>query len=312
MDVRYWKCLERHALSGSYEDIIGKAWVSYVENLRKFGIVDGRKIVLYEGLVIDGWQLYRGCIEADIRPDFRELKLPKGMTADEWVETMNDLRRHETQDAAMCRIAERRERIAAARVSGESLRSIAEQEEVSVSTVVDDIEAAGVQGGTPAPPDGKVQGKDGKKQSATKEKILCPDCQKRKHRGVPLLEKCEACKELRKPKKKSLSEQVDAELAEPEKDKPDPTLPEIIAEKNGELESFCRGLMKYVEENMPKDEWLDYMERGAGALQKFKDGCATIRSAKCKEVCPMCKGERCKQCQKTGRVPHYVYQQLVG
>jgi hypothetical protein len=143
-----------------------------------------------------------------------------------------------------------------------------------------------------------------------KKPILCERCM-----AVGAQLKCEACAEARKAAKKTkttLSEEIDASLAEPEEDVPDPTIEEIMTAKNSELESFCRGLMKYVEENIPENEWLDYMGRGEGARQKIKDACAAVRSAKCSHVCPMCKGERCKKCEKTGRVPHSIYQQLVG
>src|SRR5262245_37443827 len=114
-DVRLWKKLERHPLSADYPDMNGKVWDEFVDGIRKHGVVNGRRIVLYEFQIIDGWQLYRGCLEADVRPEFVELKLPPGMTVEKWVETVNDLRRHESQDMVAKRISGRRQRVADAR-----------------------------------------------------------------------------------------------------------------------------------------------------------------------------------------------------
>jgi hypothetical protein len=93
---------------------------------------------------------------------------------------------------------------------------------------------------------------------------------------------------------------------------PDPTMEEIIKEKASEIEVFCRGLMKYVADGLAKldDPWLDDLNRGDGAIQKFKAGCETLRSAKCVATCPKCDGQGCAKCHKTGRVTRYTLQQL--
>lgn len=109
-------------------------------------------------------------------------------------------------------------------------------------------------------------------------------------------------------KAKTLKEAVD-QIKEDEPN--DETMEDVIARVNSSLESFCRKLMKLVDE-MPQDEWLSYNDRDKGAIQKFKDGCSTIRTAKCHAVCPKCGGDGCKDCRKTGRVPKWQYDQLVG
>ena len=93
---------------------------------------------------------------------------------------------------------------------------------------------------------------------------------------------------------------------------PDPTVEEIMKEKASAIESLCRGIMKFVEEGLVKldDPWLDDLNRREGAVQKFKDGCETLRSCKCVAVCPKCEGEGCAKCHKTGRVTRYTLQQL--
>jgi hypothetical protein len=45
-------------------------------------------------------------------------------------------------------------------------------------------------------------------------------------------------------------------------------------------------------------------------MQKFKDACETLRSAKCVAACPKCEGQGCAKCHKTGMVPRYALQQL--
>jgi hypothetical protein len=135
---------------------------------------------------------------------------------------------------------------------------------------------------------------------------MCSRCQR-----VGPVKDCSKCAEVRKGNK-SLAEQVNSDLAkEPEDDKPQ-TIDEAIKQKNGEIESFCRKLMKLAEEEMPEDPWLAFNNRSGSALQKIKDACSTLRSAKCHCACPMCQGAGCKQCHGTGRVTKYAYDQLAG
>ena len=89
------------------------------------------------------------------------------------------------------------------------------------------------------------------------------------------------------------------------------TMEQTIAAKNAAIESFCRRLMQFVEAEMPDDPWLDELNRKDAALQKFKDGCTTLRSAKCHADCPKCNGDGCKKCLNTGRVTKAAYDQLV-
>ena len=54
---RNWKQLLRHPLSADYEDLTGREWQLFVDGVRKYGILGNRAITLYEGKIIDGWQL---------------------------------------------------------------------------------------------------------------------------------------------------------------------------------------------------------------------------------------------------------------
>ena len=134
---RHWRLLKRHPLSTQYQDIKGESWKEFVAGVREHGIVKNRKIILHEGMVLDGWQLQRACVEIGKAPVYEGL--PPKMTAEEYVQTFNDLRRHETQEAAEARIVQRRERVAKARAEGESIREIAQQENVDPKTIQNDL-----------------------------------------------------------------------------------------------------------------------------------------------------------------------------
>ena len=49
-----WKSFERHPLSADYVNIDGEEWDKFVESLRLYGIVNDRRITMYEGKVLDG------------------------------------------------------------------------------------------------------------------------------------------------------------------------------------------------------------------------------------------------------------------
>jgi hypothetical protein len=166
---RNWKTLKRHPLSAEYPDLGGRAREGFDKNLKKHGLVGQRKIMLHDGMVIDGWQLQLGCIKANIKPKYEILKLPEGMTLEEYVGTVNDHRRHETQEQAIKRAEDRRQRVAAARASGMSQRAIADQEGVSQQQIRRDLEDSGETPVSPEPVNGTVQGLDGKLYPAIKE-----------------------------------------------------------------------------------------------------------------------------------------------
>lgn len=85
---------------------------------------------------------------------------------------MNDARRHEDPEAIRQRRRERIERVAEKRREGKSIRTIAEEEEVSKSQIERDLEEAKstVPPGTVEPESGTVIGKDGKERPATMPK----------------------------------------------------------------------------------------------------------------------------------------------
>ena len=92
----------------------------------------------------------------------------------------------------------------------------------------------------------------------------------------------------------------------------DPTIEDIIAAKSKAIESACRALKAAWEEHVEPldDPWLDDGARKSTALQKLDNALTLLRSAKCVEACPKCKGDGCATCHKTGRVPRNLLQQL--
>lgn len=194
-----WKDLTRHPLSGEYRDITGPAWYRFTLKMRKVGYLADRPIILHEQQVLDGWQRLRGAIELGLEPTFATL--PDGVSPEDYVEAVNDERRHETSAER----AERIERIAARRKGGESTRKIADEEGVSQSQVMRDLDDANSgepPHGSPEPAAGKVTGKDGKKYKARKEIPRCDRCK----RIYPNSEKsrpgCVGCYEARRAAKK--------------------------------------------------------------------------------------------------------------
>jgi hypothetical protein len=168
--MKNWKQLERHPLSAEYADLTPAGREQMRAGLREHGIIGDRRITLYEGKVLDGWQLYQACVDEDIEPKFQEL--PEGVDPVVFVEIQNDRRRHEDMDTIMRRAQARCQRVVAARQEGQSLRAIARQEEVSESQVRADLKAATAQGCAVGPPDGKVTGLDGKVRPAAQPKLI--------------------------------------------------------------------------------------------------------------------------------------------
>lgn len=161
---------DRHPLSAQYDNLEGEAWDDFLQGVKANGVLNGRKIILHDGKILDGWQLYRACKELGTKVEFKTL--PLDVDPEEFVSTVNDRRRHESQAAALARVAKRREAVAALRSEGKSLRGIASEVGVSQQQVKRDLEAVETNPGvTPVtvenPP--KIVGKDGKKYKNPKK-----------------------------------------------------------------------------------------------------------------------------------------------
>ena len=70
---------------------------------------------------------------------------------------------------------------------------------------------------------------------------------------------------------------------------------------NKAIDSFCRGLLQYFKDNVPK---LPYVTDGVinSARGNLKACMETFRGSKC-SICPACEGEGCKECKDNGYLP---------
>jgi hypothetical protein len=312
-----WRSLKRHPLSGEYADITGPEWFRFTLKLKRLGVLNNRKVILHEGMILDGYQLFRGCLEVGIEPDFATL--PEGIDPREFVEIVNDERRHETGDEREARI----KRVAERRAKGESTRKIAEQEGISQTQARKDIEAGnpGEHGGCSP---GKVTGRDGKSQAAIHRKPRCERCKRLWPDSDMTLQGCEACKEARKPAK--APNPAPAPPAPPpdleETDHPEPpkhdgivrddagtvvphrlvaafNLRPLIKECGRKLSAASTACLEV--ENAPSwqgckkttDAWAKYRKPLQAAAKAYRDNCPSI-------VCPDCGGDGAACCGDRG------------
>ena len=83
-----------HPASGLFPLMDGVELAALVDDIREHGLLD--PIVLHEGLVLDGRNRLRACELAGVEPRFVEWQQPDGMSATEWVVSVNLHRRHLT------------------------------------------------------------------------------------------------------------------------------------------------------------------------------------------------------------------------
>lgn len=273
---RDWQQIEQHPLAAEYPNISGPAWERFVNGILKNGILPTangrpRKVMLYEGKIIDGAQLHRACVQSEVVPEFEELKLPKGVTLSDWVEAANDNRRHESAEVMAVRASKRRERVASARNEGKSIRTIAAEEEVSEATVRADLEKSTAQGCAVDPPNGKVTGKDGKIRPATSPNRKKPD------------------------KPKTLKKAIEEEKEDVLKDENGQEIPPGIAPAfRGSVE--FRGILNQLKEIKACARKLKDSAAGRHfRLQQFEtdldNARRTVRFDMPYAVCPVCKGQ---------------------
>jgi transposase len=162
-----WRDLKRHPLSAEYPDLPPEEGGNRMRaGLKEYGNIGDRRITLFKGMVLDGWQFLQACIYENLEPKFQELV--DGDPA-AFVEIMNDTRRHENSETIRIRAEKRRKRVVAARQQGQSIRAIAKAENVSPATVHSDLNTPGVQGEHLRE---KVEGSDGKSYLASRPKLI--------------------------------------------------------------------------------------------------------------------------------------------
>ena len=81
--------LKRHPLSYAFPDMPEDEFQDLVESVRREGLLD--PIVLFNGMVLDGWHRYRACIQARIEPRFTTFD---GADPRDFVVSKNSRRRH--------------------------------------------------------------------------------------------------------------------------------------------------------------------------------------------------------------------------
>ena len=155
---RDWKSLERHPLSAEHDNINGDEWTNFVADLKEFGNIIGRPIILHDGKVIDGWQLQRAHIELDTKPQY--VQTPEGVNIVDWVRILCDNRRHDDRKELLAR----HKAVLKARQEGKSIREIAKEQNVSPAAVQRAVKKTGAKVAE------KVKGRDGKTYDTAKAK----------------------------------------------------------------------------------------------------------------------------------------------
>lgn len=275
--------------------------------------------------VIDGWHRLELAAELDIDCP-QNVLLDAGLEEDAAYE-LNLARRHIDATEMAEIIEKRRARVAESRCEGQSLRTIAEAEGVSEKTIRNDLES-GAEGVRTDPENGKIVGRDGVEQPASKpEPKRCFDCKRLIRVGKPLPKKCETCKELNaKPKA----------VKKPTAPKPPTELPQDSF--GVEIPKRCRDAWadQWIEtaiENLKEMAEAFRSERFADGMNKrkkhypffipkdFIDGCGMIdntfdllidhlESKRPAGVCPACEGKGCPDCVMSGLVPADVHKKL--
>ncbi len=316
--------LERHPLSCGYTDISGAAWEDFKANVKARG-AKARKITLYQGKILDGWQLYRACRDLGVEASFADL--PDGEDPEAFVETANDFRRHESAAMQAERRQKRVARVSAARATGQSTRTIAEAEGVSQPQVLRDLAQSGDTGVSPEPSSGQVVGKDKKKYKPYLTPILCKRCQTvAPNVGV---KDCKACadareqaakaKKKRKPKKPApradVKDQLGAVVPDSCRDAfADPSLAEIVAEM--EIAEGCLTPKTWTERagklcaHYPFILIEKLKEHAYEALHQLQCALSAIKAGLPHAVCPKCQGvdstangKTCRTCRGCGHIP---------
>jgi hypothetical protein len=324
IEKRIWKTLERHPSSKEdYEDLSGRMFDQTVSDLKEFGIVKKRPIVLFEDKVLDGWQMLRACIEADVKPEFEEFAEDGELTAEKFVRICNDNRRHEPIAKILKRAEtdadKRRERVVEARQEGKSIRDIAKDEGVAIATVQRDLDSVS---DDTLPANGTVNGADGKGHMAST--IRCAACI-RKGANNP---ECLACKTLRKEakearvkkakskkKKQVVRDDFGCEVPSKLKDLwEDPWLGDLfdfLVQIDEDLRS--RRIADAFKKRAKKFPFLveaDCIEATRQIMVPLEALVAHIKENRPSGVCPMCGGTGCAECRNSGFVPKGLYKDL--
>jgi hypothetical protein len=154
-----------HPLADAYPMLAEADLAVLAADIKANGLIS--KIVLHEGMILDGRNRELACKLAGVEPQYR--LLPEGRDPTAWVESANEHRRHLSQEWLQKRREERVKEVARRRQRGESYRNIAESLEISETQVRRDIQDRTAPPGAVEPRNGVVKGRDGKERSAKKK-----------------------------------------------------------------------------------------------------------------------------------------------
>jgi hypothetical protein len=184
--------MKPHPFAEEYPSVSAEKLTEITDNMREHGYDRRFPTVVYRNMILDGRTREKAAKAAGIKPKRITFKGTVDQ-AHQFVETANLHRRHLTTTEQEERKQARVGRVVEARQEGQSIRAIAEAEEVSTATVQRDLETAHCDGGvTVTPLDGKVTGKDGRQQPATKPDRRCHNCI-RKYPDGGHTKGCEGC-----------------------------------------------------------------------------------------------------------------------
>jgi hypothetical protein len=309
-----------HALALEYRRMSEHDLGRMEEAMRAHGFDKRFPIILFDGQILDGCNRYIAAQRAEVKPLFETFKGTPEEAAN-FVRLANEERRHLTEGELSEKRKARIERVAAARQSGESLRTIAGEEGVSVAQVQSDLEKASTVHPpcTVEPEGGTVKGKDGRTRTAN-PKILCDRCKR-----IGATKDCAACKEARKkPKKVKGETEVKGDADEGEIEKIEdaegvPVPPECVPafQAARDITKICREIDDIIHR-------ADAIAKGPGGrLIRFEDFKQNIKDAKgnlwanrATHVCPYChakhRAKPCEACKGDGWVAKHIYEQAPG
>jgi hypothetical protein len=315
-DLGKWKQFKRHPLSEMFGDMDAELFEGFASDMARDGYDDKQPILLYEGQVLDGWQRHQAAIKKKLSrmPTFENYKGDDPLAE---VIRRNNNRRHMTASQRAMAAAKLYTNVNFVNkfTTGDLTQDkCAQLLNVSRPLIVAAVKV--LQGGTPDVQEAVVNGEVAVRDAAAVADKP-PAVQNAALAEVQAEEPTPAAKKprlksgVRKPraKKKTLHEAVTDDLAK-EDDSAPKTIEDVIAAENSLLEKYARELGKLIDE-MPETPWLVHDDRRKMAIGKGKDVCATVRTGKCYKACPMCKGQGCKHCHRSGRVTKYAYDQLV-
>ena len=188
--------MDFHRLADEYPLMPETELESLIIDMKTRGYDPIFPLVIFEGKILDGRNRFLAAGRAGVEPTSRSFSGDEAK-AREFVQSVNEHRRHLTVEWLKAKRQERIERVASSHKNGQSTRTIAEKEGVSQTQVLNDMKVATEQGCSVDPKNGVVESKD-KRERPAKSTILCDRC---KSRTGPTPD-CPACKELRKKPKK--------------------------------------------------------------------------------------------------------------